>query len=138
LARRQMPGGFGGMMSFVVEGSSAEARFKRAQSVLRNVRLCPSAASFGGTETLITPPRLDELPAPIARPSCPPRPRAGPFAALRGSRASPGYRGRSHVCAFGDRVTSGGQRADLVDESEPRGGRRMAQNASVLTVRSRC
>jgi cystathionine beta-lyase/cystathionine gamma-synthase len=56
LARRQMPGGFGGMMSFVVEDSSAEARFKRARRVLRNVRLCTSAASLGGTETLITHP----------------------------------------------------------------------------------
>jgi methionine-gamma-lyase len=51
-----MPGGFGGMMSFVVEDSSAEARFKRARRVLRNVRLCTSAASLGGTETLITHP----------------------------------------------------------------------------------
>ena len=56
LARRQMPGGFGGMMSFVVEGSTARERFSRAQSVLRNVRLCISAASLGGTETLITHP----------------------------------------------------------------------------------
>ena len=37
-------------------GLTAEARFKRAQSVLRNVRLCTSAASLGGTETLITHP----------------------------------------------------------------------------------
>jgi cystathionine beta-lyase/cystathionine gamma-synthase len=56
LARRQMPGGFGGMMSFEVEGSTAHERFLRAQSVLRNVRLCTSAASLGGTETLITHP----------------------------------------------------------------------------------
>ena len=56
LARRQMPGGFGGMMSFVVEGPTAQARFERAQAVLRNVRLCLSAASLGGTETLITHP----------------------------------------------------------------------------------
>jgi cystathionine beta-lyase/cystathionine gamma-synthase len=56
LARRQMSGGFGGMMSFVVDGSSAEDRFKRAQDVLRNVRLCTSAASLGGTETLIIHP----------------------------------------------------------------------------------
>ena len=51
-----MPGGFGGMMSFVVEGPTAQARFERAQAVLRNVRLCLSAASLGGTETLITHP----------------------------------------------------------------------------------
>jgi cystathionine beta-lyase/cystathionine gamma-synthase len=56
LARRQMPAGFGGMMSFVVEGPTAQERFKRAQMVLRNVRLCISAASLGGTETLITHP----------------------------------------------------------------------------------
>jgi cystathionine beta-lyase/cystathionine gamma-synthase len=56
LARRQMPGGFGGMMSFEVAGVTAEERFKRAQNVLRNVRLCTSAASLGGTETLIIHP----------------------------------------------------------------------------------
>jgi cystathionine beta-lyase/cystathionine gamma-synthase len=56
LARRQMPGGFGGMMSFEVEGSTAQDRFIRAQSVLRNVRLCIAAASLGGTETLIIHP----------------------------------------------------------------------------------
>jgi len=56
LARRQMPSGFGGMMSFVVDGSTAQERFNRAQMVLRNVRLCISAASLGGTETLITHP----------------------------------------------------------------------------------
>ena len=56
LARRQMPGGFGGMLSFEVEGSTAQERFTRAQNVLRNVRLCISAASLGGTETLITHP----------------------------------------------------------------------------------
>jgi methionine-gamma-lyase len=56
LARRQMPGGYGGMLSFEVVGSTAEERFKRAQTVLRNVRLCTSAASLGGTETLITHP----------------------------------------------------------------------------------
>ena len=56
LARRQMPGGFGGMMSFVVEGATERDRFARAQNVLRNVRLCISAASLGGTETLIIHP----------------------------------------------------------------------------------
>jgi cystathionine beta-lyase/cystathionine gamma-synthase len=56
LARRQMPGGFGGMMSFEVVGPTAERRFKGAQAVLRNVRLCTSAVSLGGTETLITHP----------------------------------------------------------------------------------
>jgi cystathionine beta-lyase/cystathionine gamma-synthase len=56
LARRQMPGGYGGMLSFEVVGSTAEDRFRRAQTVLRNVRLCTSAASLGGTETLIIHP----------------------------------------------------------------------------------
>jgi methionine-gamma-lyase len=56
LARRQMLGGFGGMMSFVVEGLTAQERFTRAQRALRDVRLCISAASLGGTETLITHP----------------------------------------------------------------------------------
>jgi cystathionine beta-lyase/cystathionine gamma-synthase len=56
LARRQMPGGYGGMLSFEVAGSTADERFKRAQDVLRNVRLCTSAVSLGGTETLITHP----------------------------------------------------------------------------------
>ena len=56
LARRQMPGGFGGMLSFEVEGTTAQERFKRAQAVLRSVRVCISAASLGGTETLITHP----------------------------------------------------------------------------------
>ena len=56
LARRQMPGGYGGMLSFEVVGSTAEGRFAGAQNVLRNVRLCISAASLGGAETLITHP----------------------------------------------------------------------------------
>jgi cystathionine beta-lyase/cystathionine gamma-synthase len=56
LARRQMPGGYGGMLSFEVAGATGEERFARAQAVLRKVRLCVSAASLGGTETLITHP----------------------------------------------------------------------------------
>ena len=56
LARRQMPGGFSGMLSFEVDGATAEARFEHAQGVLRRVRLCTSAVSLGGTETLITHP----------------------------------------------------------------------------------
>ena len=55
LARRQMPGGFSGMLSFEVE-ATAEARFEHAQVVLRRVRLCTSAVSLGGTETLISHP----------------------------------------------------------------------------------
>jgi len=56
LARRQMPGGFGGMLAFQVDGATAEARFEHAQAVLRRVQLCASAVSLGGTETLITHP----------------------------------------------------------------------------------
>ena len=56
LARRQMPGGFSGMLSFEVDGATAEARFEHAQAVLRRVRLCTSAVSLGGTETLISHP----------------------------------------------------------------------------------
>jgi cystathionine beta-lyase/cystathionine gamma-synthase len=56
LAKVQMPGGFGGMLSFEVAGKTAAARFKKAQAVLRGVRICTSAASLGGTETLITHP----------------------------------------------------------------------------------
>jgi methionine-gamma-lyase len=43
------------MLSFEVE-ATAEARFEHAQVVLRRVRLCTSAVSLGGTETLITHP----------------------------------------------------------------------------------
>lgn len=56
LAKAQMPGGFGGMLSFEVAGETAAARFNRAQTVLRGVRLCTSAVSLGGTQTLITHP----------------------------------------------------------------------------------
>jgi methionine-gamma-lyase len=56
LACKQMPGGFGGMLSFEVTGETAAERFKRAQSLLARVRTCISAVSLGGTETLITHP----------------------------------------------------------------------------------
>ena len=56
LARVQMPGGFGGMMSFEVDGADAEQRFERAKAVLNNVKLCISSVSLGSTETLITHP----------------------------------------------------------------------------------
>ena len=46
------------MMPFVVEGSTAQERFKQAQRVLRNVRLRTSAACLAETETLITHPKL--------------------------------------------------------------------------------
>ena len=71
LARDQMPGGFGGMLSFSVKGENAKAQYQRALSVLSSVSLCKSAVSLGSTETLITHPAssifahqsLDELEA---------------------------------------------------------------------------
>jgi methionine-gamma-lyase len=51
LARRQMLGGFGGMLSFEVRGG-----YDTALKVLRRIRLCVLAVSLGGMETLITHP----------------------------------------------------------------------------------
>lgn len=51
LAVRQMPGGFGGMLSFEVRGGH-----KAAVEVLRRTKLCVLAVSLGGMETLITHP----------------------------------------------------------------------------------
>ncbi|BCX03289.1 MAG: cystathionine gamma-synthase [Candidatus Roseilinea sp.] len=48
LARRQMQGGFGGMLSFQVQGGEAEAMAVAAQ-----VRLITRATSLGGVESLI-------------------------------------------------------------------------------------
>ncbi|MEQ1697266.1 MAG: aminotransferase class I/II-fold pyridoxal phosphate-dependent enzyme [Hyphomicrobiaceae bacterium] len=56
LARRQMTGGFGGMLSFELNGATPGDQFKRAQDMLRRVKLCTSAVSLGGTDTLITHP----------------------------------------------------------------------------------
>jgi cystathionine beta-lyase/cystathionine gamma-synthase len=56
LARRQMTGGFGGMLSFELDGATPGDQFKRAQDMLRRVTLCTSAVSLGGTDTLITHP----------------------------------------------------------------------------------
>jgi cystathionine gamma-lyase len=65
LARRQMVGGFGGMLSFEVEGGVASAR-----EVGRRTRLFTLAESLGGVESLI------ELPALMTHASLPPERRA--------------------------------------------------------------
>ena len=51
LARRQMPGGFGGMLSFEVDGGSPAAG-----RVSRRTQLFKLATSLGGVESLIFPP----------------------------------------------------------------------------------
>jgi len=51
LARRQMPGGYSGMVSFEVEGGSAAAR-----RVSEHTRIFHLATSLGGVESLIYPP----------------------------------------------------------------------------------
>ena len=50
LARRQMPNGFGGMLSFEVES------FERARAVLNRFKLMSLAESLGGVETLVCHP----------------------------------------------------------------------------------
>jgi cystathionine beta-lyase/cystathionine gamma-synthase len=65
LARRQMVGGFGGMLSFEVRGGVAAAR-----EVARRTRLFTLAESLGGVESLI------ELPALMTHASLPPERRA--------------------------------------------------------------
>ena len=50
LARRQMPNGFGGMLSFEVES------FDRAREVLNRFKLMALAESLGGVETLVCHP----------------------------------------------------------------------------------
>jgi cystathionine beta-lyase/cystathionine gamma-synthase len=65
LARRQMVGGFGGMLSFEVQGGVAAAR-----EVARRTRLFTLAESLGGVESLI------ELPALMTHASLPPERRA--------------------------------------------------------------
>lgn len=65
LARRQMVGGFGGMLSFEVTGGVAAAR-----EVARRTRLFTLAESLGGVESLI------ELPALMTHASLPPERRA--------------------------------------------------------------
>lgn len=51
LAKQQMPGGFGGMLSFEVRGG-----YQRAYEVVRHTEVCLLAVSLGGVETLITHP----------------------------------------------------------------------------------
>lgn len=51
LARRQMPGGFGGMLAFEVKGGYAAA-----YHVIGHTQVCILAVSLGGIETLITHP----------------------------------------------------------------------------------
>lgn len=51
LAVRQMPGGFGGILSFEVKGGRSMAR-----EVVANTKLCIMAASLGGVHTLINHP----------------------------------------------------------------------------------
>ncbi|HEV2405122.1 MAG TPA: aminotransferase class I/II-fold pyridoxal phosphate-dependent enzyme [Ktedonobacterales bacterium] len=51
LARRQMPGGFGGMLSFEMKGGYAAA-----YNVIRATEVCLLAVSLGGVESLITHP----------------------------------------------------------------------------------
>jgi cystathionine beta-lyase/cystathionine gamma-synthase len=65
LARRQMVGGFGGMLSFEVQGGVDAAR-----EVGRKTRLFTLAESLGGVESLI------ELPALMTHASLPPERRA--------------------------------------------------------------
>jgi cystathionine beta-lyase/cystathionine gamma-synthase len=50
LARRQMPNGFGGMLSFEVES------FEKAREVLNRFKLMALAESLGGVETLVCHP----------------------------------------------------------------------------------
>jgi len=51
LAVRQMPDGFGGILSFEIKGGRAAAR-----EVVANTRICIMAASLGGVHTLINHP----------------------------------------------------------------------------------
>jgi methionine-gamma-lyase len=51
LARAQMPGGFGGMLSFELAGG-----FEAAYQLVERVRVCLPAISLGGVHTLVTHP----------------------------------------------------------------------------------
>ncbi|MEO1130074.1 MAG: PLP-dependent transferase, partial [Planctomycetota bacterium] len=51
LAKRQMPDGFGGMVSFYIEGGAEAARV-----FLENVRIFALAESLGGVESLVNHP----------------------------------------------------------------------------------
>ncbi len=65
LACRQMPGGFGGMLSFEIDGD-----LDAAHRLVRSTRLFALAESLGGVESLI------ELPASMTHASIPPERRA--------------------------------------------------------------
>ncbi len=52
IARRQMPGGFGGMLSFVLHGD-----FEAVARCLPRLRLAHRAANLGAVETVVAPPR---------------------------------------------------------------------------------
>jgi cystathionine gamma-synthase len=52
VARRQMPGGFGGMLAFELVGG-----FEQVREVLPRLRLAHRAANLGAVETVVAPPR---------------------------------------------------------------------------------
>ena len=52
VARRQMPGGFGGVLSFVLHGG-----FEAVAACLPRLRLAHRAANLGAVETVVAPPR---------------------------------------------------------------------------------
>lgn len=52
VAARQMPGGFGGMLSFELHGG-----FERVREVLPRLQLAHRAANLGAVETVVAPPR---------------------------------------------------------------------------------
>jgi cystathionine gamma-synthase len=51
IARKQMTGGFGGMMSFVLRGG-----YEAVQSFLPRLQLAHRAANLGSVETIVGPP----------------------------------------------------------------------------------
>lgn len=55
LAKRQMAGGFGAMLSFELPGDATTARSAGVE-LLRRLELCTPAVSLGGTETLLVHP----------------------------------------------------------------------------------
>ena len=53
VARRQMPGGFGGVLSFQLEGG-----FEAVRRFLPRLRLAHRAANLGAVETVVAPPAV--------------------------------------------------------------------------------
>jgi cystathionine gamma-synthase len=51
IARKQMPGGFGGMMSFVLNGG-----YDAVKAFLPRLRFAHRAANLGSVETIVGPP----------------------------------------------------------------------------------